>query len=204
MLRYQHTLSILAGLPIVYVISMQSKNGNINFIFLDCCNTHSAHIVKSNSSLFLTLTKLIIFQEGFFNLCEHLLRGGDHTISNHNTDDKRRSEFPSHPTDSYFTLRQHIDRFLFCAFRVGKVTIHYISSLILRVPVQILVDAMGLGKTLVIIALILARPSRESSETIEITKKQIDSHRSTPRKPKGCTLVLCPGSFLSQWKVNLL
>ncbi|KAM5550268.1 hypothetical protein ABKV19_027669 [Rosa sericea] len=67
----------------------------------------------------------------------------------------------------------------------------------------IIADAMGLGKTVMTIALIIARPSRESSENIEITKRQIDSHRSTPWKPKGGTLVVCPESFLSQWKDEL-
>ncbi|PRQ36424.1 putative calcium/calmodulin-dependent protein kinase chromatin remodeling SNF2 family [Rosa chinensis] len=67
----------------------------------------------------------------------------------------------------------------------------------------IIADAMGLGKTVMTIALIIARPSREGSKNIEITKRQIDSHRSTPWKPKGGTLVVCPESFLSQWKDEL-
>lgn len=62
---------------------------------------------------------------------------------------------------------------------------------------------MGLGKTVMTIALILARPGRKGSNDIEITKKRkIDSDTTTPSKPKGGTLVVCPLSLLSQWKVN--
>lgn len=63
---------------------------------------------------------------------------------------------------------------------------------------------MGLGKTVMTIALILARPGRRSSESTEITKRRIDTDTSTPLKPRGGTLVVCPMSLLSQWKVNLL
>lgn len=64
---------------------------------------------------------------------------------------------------------------------------------------------MGLGKTVMTIALILARPVRKSSESTEITKRRrIDTDTSTPLKPRGGTLVVCPMSLLSQWKVNLL
>ncbi|XP_004297995.1 PREDICTED: putative SWI/SNF-related matrix-associated actin-dependent regulator of chromatin subfamily A member 3-like 3-like [Fragaria vesca subsp. vesca] len=68
----------------------------------------------------------------------------------------------------------------------------------------ILGDAMGLGKTVMTIALILARPGRKGSNDIEITKKRkIDSDTTTPSKPKGGTLVVCPLSLLSQWKDEL-
>lgn len=64
---------------------------------------------------------------------------------------------------------------------------------------------MGLGKTVMTIALILARPGRRGSNDTEITKKRkIDSDTTTPLKPKGGTLVVCPLSLLSQWKVNFL
>ncbi|BFG14081.1 hypothetical protein CerSpe_003540 [Prunus speciosa] len=68
----------------------------------------------------------------------------------------------------------------------------------------ILADAMGLGKTVMTIALILARPGRRSSNSIEIAKRRrIDSDTSTPFKPRGGTLVVCPMSLLSQWKDEL-
>ncbi|PRQ36459.1 putative DNA helicase chromatin remodeling SNF2 family [Rosa chinensis] len=68
----------------------------------------------------------------------------------------------------------------------------------------ILADAMGLGKTVMTIALILARPGRRGSNDIEITKKRkIDSDTTAPLKPKGGTLVVCPLSLLSQWKDEL-
>ncbi|PQM40972.1 putative SWI/SNF-related matrix-associated actin-dependent regulator of chromatin subfamily A member 3-like 3 [Prunus yedoensis var. nudiflora] len=68
----------------------------------------------------------------------------------------------------------------------------------------ILADAMGLGKTVMTIALILARPVRRSSNSIEIAKRRrIDSDTSTPFKPRGGTLVVCPMSLLSQWKDEL-
>ncbi|KAK9931068.1 hypothetical protein M0R45_018364 [Rubus argutus] len=68
----------------------------------------------------------------------------------------------------------------------------------------ILADAMGLGKTVMTIALILARPGRRGSNETEITKKRkIESDTTTPLKPKGGTLVVCPLSLLSQWKDEL-
>ncbi|KAM0963219.1 hypothetical protein ACFX15_021781 [Malus domestica] len=68
----------------------------------------------------------------------------------------------------------------------------------------ILADAMGLGKTVMTIALILARPVRKSSESTEITKRRrMDTDTSTPLKPRGGTLVVCPMSLLSQWKDEL-
>ncbi|KAM5553080.1 hypothetical protein ABKV19_025346 [Rosa sericea] len=51
----------------------------------------------------------------------------------------------------------------------------------------ILADAMGLGKTVMTIALILARPRRGNSDSIEITLK-----------PRGGTLVVCPSVL--KWK----
>ncbi|XP_050373308.1 DNA repair protein RAD5B [Argentina anserina] len=68
----------------------------------------------------------------------------------------------------------------------------------------ILADAMGLGKTVMTIALILARPGRRGSNEVETTKKRkIDSDTTTSSKPKGGTLVVCPLSLLSQWKDEL-
>uniref|UniRef100_A0A2P2PVY8 SNF2 N-terminal domain-containing protein n=1 Tax=Rhizophora mucronata TaxID=61149 RepID=A0A2P2PVY8_RHIMU len=66
----------------------------------------------------------------------------------------------------------------------------------------ILADAMGLGKTLMTIALILARPGKGSRDSQETTKKKKGSHPNTLPKSKGWTLIVCPMALLSQWKVN--
>lgn len=74
---------------------------------------------------------------------------------------------------------------------------------------------MGLGKTVMTIALILARPGRgcpeneepdtETADCAQITKKRKkDSHMSTSSKANGGTLIVCPMALLGQWKVNLL
>lgn len=76
---------------------------------------------------------------------------------------------------------------------------------------QILADAMGLGKTVMTIALILARRGRGIQEdqqvVIEGESKTEDINNrkwtsETVRKPKGGTLIICPMALLSQWKVN--
>ncbi|KAL6989855.1 DNA repair protein rad5b [Sarracenia purpurea var. burkii] len=76
----------------------------------------------------------------------------------------------------------------------------------------ILADAMGLGKTVMTIALILARPGRSSDnqkhiseagdEAECINKKNKDSNTNSP-KAKGHTLIICPMALLSQWKDEL-
>lgn len=74
---------------------------------------------------------------------------------------------------------------------------------------------MGLGKTVMTIALILARRGRgcpdneeldtETADNAQITKKRkIDSHINISSKAKGGTLIVCPMALLGQWKVNLL
>lgn len=72
---------------------------------------------------------------------------------------------------------------------------------------------MGLGKTVMTIALILARLDRGSSlddqefvsddadETEYITKRLIDTDTEVSRKAKGGTLIVCPMALLGQWKV---
>lgn len=78
----------------------------------------------------------------------------------------------------------------------------------------ILADAMGLGKTVMTIALILARPGRgcpeneepdtETADSAQITKKRKkDSHMSTSSKANGGTLIVCPMALLGQWKDEL-
>ncbi|RVW58001.1 DNA repair protein RAD5B [Vitis vinifera] len=77
----------------------------------------------------------------------------------------------------------------------------------------ILADAMGLGKTVMTIALILARPGRRSSgvhkllteaaDDTEEAEKNTDSHTKAPLNVKGGTLIVCPMALLSQWKDEL-
>ncbi|PRQ36431.1 putative DNA helicase chromatin remodeling SNF2 family [Rosa chinensis] len=98
-----------------------------------------------------------------------------------------------------FSLLSCIVSLPYCSFWVGRVIIIHIFSLISQVSVQILADAMGLGKTVMTIALILARPRRGNSDSIEITKKRkIDQDTMTTLKPKGGTLVVCPSVL--KWK----
>lgn len=68
---------------------------------------------------------------------------------------------------------------------------------------------MGLGKTVMTIALILTRPNRSTPDNQELigdatvnTRNQ-EYHTDAPFKPKGGTLIVCPMALLSQWKVNL-
>lgn len=72
-----------------------------------------------------------------------------------------------------------------------------------QVPLQILADAMGFGKTVMTIALILARPYKGSTDGQESTNKMKDSHTKTLPKVKGGTLIVCPMALLGQWKVNI-
>ncbi|KAF3456838.1 hypothetical protein FNV43_RR01492 [Rhamnella rubrinervis] len=76
----------------------------------------------------------------------------------------------------------------------------------------ILADAMGLGKTVMTIALILTRPGRNSPDiqeqddavNTEVTKKRKqDYNTEAPFKPRGGTLIVCPMALLSQWKDEL-
>lgn len=70
---------------------------------------------------------------------------------------------------------------------------------------------MGLGKTVMTIALILARPDRgsldgqngitETADDIEnMRRKKKVSH--TKASSKGGTLIVCPMALLGQWKVR--
>ncbi|KAJ7979907.1 DNA/RNA helicase protein [Quillaja saponaria] len=77
---------------------------------------------------------------------------------------------------------------------------------------MILADAMGLGKTVMTIALILARPGRGSVDDQEIDsadntgiskKRKKDAPINIPFKAKGGTLIVCPMALLSQWKDEL-
>lgn len=72
---------------------------------------------------------------------------------------------------------------------------------------------MGLGKTVMTIALILARPGRgnpgnEDGLAADVNadkRKRKESHTAlTTVKAKGGTLIICPMALLSQWKVIAL
>ena len=78
---------------------------------------------------------------------------------------------------------------------------------------RILADAMGLGKTVMTIALILARRGRGTPEDQEsiaksegdteyIKKKKKESDLKPFRKVKGSTLIICPMALLGQRKVS--
>ncbi|XP_039139181.1 DNA repair protein RAD5B [Dioscorea cayenensis subsp. rotundata] len=73
----------------------------------------------------------------------------------------------------------------------------------------ILADAMGLGKTVMTIALILANPGRGISHDKDIEMSN-DNHQSTgisntktSTVVKGGTLIVCPMALLGQWKDEL-
>ncbi|KAG2722109.1 hypothetical protein I3760_02G114900 [Carya illinoinensis] len=77
----------------------------------------------------------------------------------------------------------------------------------------ILADAMGLGKTVMTIALILARPGRgcyvnhgrgtATADGTETTKSNKDCRTKTSSKANGGTLIVCPMALLGQWKDEL-
>jgi DNA repair protein RAD5 len=62
---------------------------------------------------------------------------------------------------------------------------------------------MGLGKTVMTIALILARPGKGSSDCKERVNRIEDPRTNTMPKAKGGTLIICPMALLGQWKVIL-
>lgn len=70
---------------------------------------------------------------------------------------------------------------------------------------------MGLGKTVMTIALILSRlgrgnPDNEKPDLRKVdgsitTNQKRDACGNAPRRAKGGTLIICPMALLSQWKV---
>nr|GEW34931.1 putative SWI/SNF-related matrix-associated actin-dependent regulator of chromatin subfamily A member 3-like 3 [Tanacetum cinerariifolium] len=64
----------------------------------------------------------------------------------------------------------------------------------------ILADAMGLGKTVMTISLILARPGKG---TAEIENGNKNESVKASQRPRGGTLIVCPMALLSQWKDEL-
>ncbi|XP_076943828.1 DNA repair protein RAD5B-like isoform X2 [Bidens hawaiensis] len=67
----------------------------------------------------------------------------------------------------------------------------------------ILADAMGLGKTVMTISLILAIPHKGTSETEDENEPVKRLKRYETRRPQGGTLIVCPMALLSQWKDEL-
>ncbi|KAK9068180.1 hypothetical protein SSX86_012291 [Deinandra increscens subsp. villosa] len=70
----------------------------------------------------------------------------------------------------------------------------------------ILADAMGLGKTVMTISLILARPHqgiRENEDETESDEKNETYETNMSKRPQGGTLIICPMALLSQWKDEL-
>nr|GMD74388.1 putative SWI/SNF-related matrix-associated actin-dependent regulator of chromatin subfamily A member 3-like 3 [Ipomoea batatas] len=65
----------------------------------------------------------------------------------------------------------------------------------------ILADAMGLGKTVMTIALILARPGKGIPDNQELDEPITQHYRN--RRIKGGTLIVCPMALLGQWKDEL-
>lgn len=65
---------------------------------------------------------------------------------------------------------------------------------------------MGLGKTVMTIALILSNPSKgydsESENDNVITNKR--RNVNTRSRSRGGTLIVCPMALLGQWKVSFL
>ncbi|XP_024995890.1 DNA repair protein RAD5B [Cynara cardunculus var. scolymus] len=67
----------------------------------------------------------------------------------------------------------------------------------------ILADAMGLGKTVMTISLILARPGKGTTESEENIEPRKEDQKSVSQRPRGGTLIVCPMALLSQWKDEL-
>ncbi|KAJ1270251.1 hypothetical protein BS78_06G039700 [Paspalum vaginatum] len=71
----------------------------------------------------------------------------------------------------------------------------------------ILADAMGLGKTVMTIALILSNPRGECSNHIErdvrVLRENATRARASASSTRGGTLIVCPMALLGQWKDEL-
>ncbi|KAI5069906.1 hypothetical protein GOP47_0014249 [Adiantum capillus-veneris] len=92
----------------------------------------------------------------------------------------------------------------------GEATMDFPSALKLARG-GILADAMGLGKTVMTIALLLSNPGRGSGsgniivEQVEAKSSQSKGHscKSNACKKGGGTLIVCPMTLLSQWKTEI-
>ncbi|KAL6839781.1 hypothetical protein ACP4OV_030469 [Aristida adscensionis] len=67
----------------------------------------------------------------------------------------------------------------------------------------ILADAMGLGKTVMTIALILSDPRGEHSNYVERDARNLRDRAARSSTARGGTLIVCPMSLLGQWKDEL-
>jgi DNA repair protein RAD5 len=71
---------------------------------------------------------------------------------------------------------------------------------------QILADAMGLGKTVMTIALILSDSRGDASSYIERDTRGLRDCATRARTSRfsvrGGTLIVCPMALLGQWKVS--
>lgn len=78
----------------------------------------------------------------------------------------------------------------------------------IHLHVKILADAMGLGKTVMTIALLLANPGKGGLTIQETEEKRIQTKRypiksRTAYNKGGGTLIICPMTLLGQWKVSI-
>lgn len=83
--------------------------------------------------------------------------------------------------------------------------LHLPNLMVLYVPsfaLQILADAMGLGKTVMTIALILSNPRGELEQDKRGTRDRDTKAQTSRSSVRGGTLIICPMALLGQWKVR--
>jgi DNA repair protein RAD5 len=75
---------------------------------------------------------------------------------------------------------------------------------VLTLYLQILADAMGLGKTVMTIALILSNPRGELERDTRCLRDRATRAHTSTSSVRGGTLIVCPQSLLGQWKVSIV
>ncbi|KAH0984978.1 hypothetical protein GBA52_012155 [Prunus armeniaca] len=116
-----------------------------------------------------------------------------------------------HPCWEAYRLADKRDRVIYLNAFSGDATTEFPSTLQMARG-GILADSMGLGKTIMTIALLLAHSghglsgshptSQSSSEDIEIS--DISDHSPIkPTKEDGGSLIICPMTLLGQWKAEI-